>query len=165
MDCYFRQSWQDRRLRFNGPRETLSLSIKMLEGIWKPDTFFYNGKKSYVHTITQPNKLLRIKRDGSILYSVRFRIRIPLPSITPRFNLIHSIDTKSIPMPFTSNLFFLIMSVIYILLLYQSVGSFDSAFQLCCIHHFVQTLQHWFTNKFLLSSVHFKSDSSRIIQS
>ncbi len=72
MDCYFRQSWQDRRLSFKGPIETLSLSIKMLEGIWKPDTFIYNGKRSYVHTITQPNKLLRIKRDGSILYSVRY---------------------------------------------------------------------------------------------
>jgi gamma-aminobutyric acid receptor subunit alpha len=44
MDCYFRQSWQDRRLSFSGPIETLSLSIKMLEGIWKPDTFIYNGK-------------------------------------------------------------------------------------------------------------------------
>ena len=43
----------------------------MLEGIWKPDTFFYNGKKSYLHTITTPNKLLRINRDGHILYSVR----------------------------------------------------------------------------------------------
>lgn len=67
-----KQSWQDRRLSFNAPIETLSLSIKMLEGIWKPDTFFYNGKKSYLHTITTPNKLLRINRDGSILYSVRF---------------------------------------------------------------------------------------------
>ena len=106
MDCYFRQQWQDRRLRFNGPRETLSLSIKMLEGIWKPDTFFYNGKKSYVHTITQPNKLLRIKRDGSILYSVRFRnpplasisVAFPPPPIHPpmlipiRLNLSFSID-------------------------------------------------------------------------
>lgn len=68
----FVQSWQDRRLSFNGPIETLSLSIKMLEGIWKPDTFIYNGKKSYLHTITTPNKLLRINKDGSILYSVRF---------------------------------------------------------------------------------------------
>ncbi|EFX89617.1 hypothetical protein DAPPUDRAFT_190742 [Daphnia pulex] len=75
MDCYFRQSWQDRRLSFNGPIETLSLSIKMLEGIWKPDTFIYNGKKSYLHTITTPNKLLRINKDGSILYSVRLTIK------------------------------------------------------------------------------------------
>lgn len=69
-----KKQWQDKRLSFNGPIETLSLSIKMLEGIWKPDTFFYNGKKSYLHTITTPNKLLRIKKDGSILYSVRYEI-------------------------------------------------------------------------------------------
>ena len=70
-NCRWQKSWQDRRLAFNGPIETLSLSIKMLEGIWKPDTFIYNGKKSYLHTITTPNKLLRINKDGSILYSVR----------------------------------------------------------------------------------------------
>lgn len=68
------KSWQDKRLAFNGPIETLSLSIKMLEGIWKPDTFFYNGKKSYLHLVTTPNKLLRINKDGSILYSVRLYI-------------------------------------------------------------------------------------------
>lgn len=69
--AFYQKSWQDSRLAFNGPIETLSLSIKMLEGIWKPDTFIYNGKKSYLHTITTPNKLLRINKDGSILYSVR----------------------------------------------------------------------------------------------
>jgi len=72
MDCYFRQSWRDSRLSFLGPIKSLSLSIKMLERIWRPDTYFYNGKHSYVHTITVPNKLLRISQDGDILYSMRF---------------------------------------------------------------------------------------------
>lgn len=71
MDCYFRQSWRDSRLSFLGPIKSLSLSIKMLERIWRPDTYFYNGKHSYVHTITVPNKLLRISQDGDILYSMR----------------------------------------------------------------------------------------------
>ncbi len=31
-----------------------------------------NGQKSYLHTVTSPNKLLRINRDGRILYSMRF---------------------------------------------------------------------------------------------
>lgn len=52
MDCYFRQYWRDSRLSFMGPIKSLSLSIKMLERIWRPDTYFYNGKQSYVHTIT-----------------------------------------------------------------------------------------------------------------
>ncbi|ODM96203.1 Gamma-aminobutyric acid receptor alpha-like [Orchesella cincta] len=54
MDCYFRQRWNDGRLKFQGPVEELSLSIKMLERLWRPDTYFHNGKNSYVHTITCP---------------------------------------------------------------------------------------------------------------
>ncbi|XP_066583017.1 gamma-aminobutyric acid receptor subunit alpha-6 [Prorops nasuta] len=79
MDCYFRQSWRDSRLSFRGPIKSLSLSIKMLERIWRPDTYFYNGKHSYVHTITVPNKLLRISQDGDILYSMRLTIKAKCP--------------------------------------------------------------------------------------
>ncbi|KAJ1521630.1 hypothetical protein ONE63_003277 [Megalurothrips usitatus] len=71
MDCYFRQYWRDARLSFRGPIKSLSLSIKMLERIWRPDTYFYNGKQSYVHTITVPNKLLRLSSSGDITYSMR----------------------------------------------------------------------------------------------
>lgn len=97
MDCYFRQYWRDTRLKFQGPMKSLSLSIKvskkfecnfidihfheiigtilqMLERIWRPDTYFYNGKQSHIHTITVPNKLLRLTQDGDILYSMRFEI-------------------------------------------------------------------------------------------
>uniref|UniRef100_A0A182IXG1 Uncharacterized protein n=2 Tax=Anopheles atroparvus TaxID=41427 RepID=A0A182IXG1_ANOAO len=75
MDCYFRQYWRDKRLSFQGPIKSLSLSIKMLERIWRPDTYFYNGKHSHVHTITVPNKLLRLSQDGEILYSMRLTIK------------------------------------------------------------------------------------------
>lgn len=71
MDCYFRQSWVDRRLAFKGNKETLALSISMLQRIWKPDTYFYNGKHSYLHTITTPNKFVRLYQDGQVLYSSR----------------------------------------------------------------------------------------------
>ena len=71
MDCYLRQEWQDDRLRFKGPLEQLTLNIKMLEALWKPDTYFHNGHGSYIHTITRPNKLFRINQDGKILYSMR----------------------------------------------------------------------------------------------
>lgn len=36
MDCYFRQEWKDSRLAFDGPFAQISLSMKMLELIWKP---------------------------------------------------------------------------------------------------------------------------------
>jgi gamma-aminobutyric acid receptor subunit alpha len=40
-------------------QDALALSIEMLSKIWKPDTFMYNGKKSYLHTITTPNRFVR----------------------------------------------------------------------------------------------------------
>lgn len=74
MDCYFRQSWIDRRLAFNGTRKSLALSVSMLARIWRPDTYFYNGKQSYLHTLTAPNKFVRIQPDGRVLYSSRLVI-------------------------------------------------------------------------------------------
>jgi hypothetical protein len=41
MDCYFRQSWVDKRLSFSG-QKTLALSIEMLRKIWKPGLNFNN---------------------------------------------------------------------------------------------------------------------------
>lgn len=48
-----------------------SINLQMLDKIWKPDSTFFNGKHSYVHTITVPNKLLRLTQEGDILYSMR----------------------------------------------------------------------------------------------
>ncbi|XP_044254225.1 gamma-aminobutyric acid receptor alpha-like isoform X2 [Tribolium madens] len=94
MDCYFRQYWRDQRLSFLGPIKSLSLSIKMLERIWRPDTYFYNGKHSYVHTITVPNKLLRISQDGDILYSMRLTIKAKCPMELRTFPM----DRQSCPL-------------------------------------------------------------------
>ncbi|XP_024945827.1 gamma-aminobutyric acid receptor alpha-like isoform X2 [Cephus cinctus] len=94
MDCYFRQYWRDSRLSFLGPIKSLSLSIKMLERIWRPDTYFYNGKHSYVHTITVPNKLLRISQDGDILYSMRLTIKAKCPMELRNFPM----DRQSCPL-------------------------------------------------------------------
>ncbi|KAL1116297.1 hypothetical protein AAG570_005792 [Ranatra chinensis] len=94
MDCYFRQYWRDSRLSFHGLNKSLSLSIKMLERIWRPDTYFYNGKHSYVHTITVPNKLLRINQDGDILYSMRLTIKAKCPMELHNFPM----DRQSCPL-------------------------------------------------------------------
>jgi gamma-aminobutyric acid receptor subunit alpha len=72
MDCYFRQSWYDRRLEFSFPGlQEFSLSWLFLDRVWKPDTFFLNGKKSHLHRITVPNKFLRLRSDGFLMYSMR----------------------------------------------------------------------------------------------
>ncbi|XP_064637795.1 gamma-aminobutyric acid receptor alpha-like isoform X2 [Lineus longissimus] len=79
MDCYFRQTWFDQRLKFHGTKDELRVSIKMLEKMWKPDTYFLNGRGSYLHTVTYPNKLLRINKEGGILYSMRLTIKATCP--------------------------------------------------------------------------------------
>ncbi|XP_055684188.1 gamma-aminobutyric acid receptor alpha-like [Lutzomyia longipalpis] len=94
MDCYFRQYWRDKRLSFQGPIKSLSLSISMLSRIWKPDTYFYNGKQSHVHTITVPNKLLRLSQEGDILYSMRLTIKASCPMELKNF----PVDRQSCPL-------------------------------------------------------------------
>ncbi|NP_001292813.1 GABA-gated ion channel [Apis mellifera] len=98
MDCYFRQSWVDRRLAFQGGKETLALSISMLARIWKPDTYFYNGKHSYLHTITSPNKFVRLYQDGRVLYSSRLTIKAGCPMNLENFPM----DTQRCPLQFGS---------------------------------------------------------------
>ncbi|EEB20448.1 Gaba-gated chloride channel, putative [Pediculus humanus corporis] len=98
MDLYFRQSWIDKRLAFKGNKETLALSITMLEKIWKPDTYFYNGKQSYLHTITTPNKFVRLYQDGRVLYSSRLTIKAGCPMNLENFPM----DTQRCPLKFGS---------------------------------------------------------------
>ena len=50
------------------------MNWQSLNTIWKPDTFFVNGKKSKMHKITVPNKFLRITPDGHVSYSQRLTI-------------------------------------------------------------------------------------------
>lgn len=71
MDMFFRQMWVDERLKFEGPTEILRLNNRMVEKIWIPDTFFRNSKKSISHNMTTPNKLFRIMKNGTVLYTMR----------------------------------------------------------------------------------------------
>ncbi|XP_055907991.1 gamma-aminobutyric acid receptor alpha-like [Eupeodes corollae] len=98
MDCYFRQSWVDKRLAFQGAQDTLALSVSMLARIWKPDTYFYNGKQSYLHTITTPNKFVRIYQDGRVLYSSRLTIKAGCPMNLEDFPM----DIQRCPLKFGS---------------------------------------------------------------
>ncbi|SPP76489.1 gamma-aminobutyric acid receptor alpha-like [Drosophila guanche] len=98
MDCYFRQSWVDKRLAFEGAQDTLALSVSMLKRIWKPDTYFYNGKQSYLHTITTPNKFVRIYQNGRVLYSSRLTIKAGCPMNLADFPM----DIQKCPLKFGS---------------------------------------------------------------
>ncbi|XP_070553903.1 gamma-aminobutyric acid receptor subunit alpha-2-like [Ptychodera flava] len=74
LDVFFRQRWNDPRLAYDDPFTILSLNTVMLESIWYPDTYFHNGKKSYGHNITTPNRLFRIAPNGDVLYTQRLTI-------------------------------------------------------------------------------------------
>ena len=65
LDCYFRQYWEDFRLKFNvtGLSE-LPMNWQFLTDIWRPDTIIINGIDSYLHKIT-----VNIKCDLNIVQS------------------------------------------------------------------------------------------------
>ncbi|XP_046553483.1 gamma-aminobutyric acid receptor alpha-like isoform X2 [Haliotis rubra] len=98
LDCYFRQTWYDKRLSMNISLEHLPLGITILERIWHPDTVFYNGQNSYLHTITTPNKFVRISPNGNVLYSQRLTIRASCVMDLKTFPL----DIQSCPLFFGS---------------------------------------------------------------
>ncbi|XP_070138344.1 gamma-aminobutyric acid receptor subunit beta-like [Drosophila bipectinata] len=82
---YLNQYWRDERLAFNifeqsngvdyeeaGLSDVLTLSGDFTEKIWVPDTFFANDKNSFLHVVTERNKLVRLGGDGSVTYGMRF---------------------------------------------------------------------------------------------
>ena len=68
---YFRQFWTDPRLSFQRRPvlEKLVVGADYIKLIWVPDTFIVNGKKSYLHKITVPNRFIRISPTGRVSYS------------------------------------------------------------------------------------------------
>jgi hypothetical protein len=47
-----------------------------MQDVWVPDTYFQNEKSATFHTVTVPNKLLHIKNNGLVTYSVRWEYLI-----------------------------------------------------------------------------------------
>jgi gamma-aminobutyric acid receptor subunit alpha len=77
MDCYFRQFWTDPRLQYNSTTslDELAMNWAFLNKIWRPDTFIVNGKDSYLHKMTVPNRFIRISPQGRISYSQRLTLK------------------------------------------------------------------------------------------
>ncbi|XP_076843057.1 gamma-aminobutyric acid receptor subunit alpha-6 isoform X2 [Brachyhypopomus gauderio] len=98
MDVFFRQTWTDERLKFEGPIDILRLNNLMVSKIWTPDTFFRNGKRSISHNMTTPNKLFRIMQNGTVLYTMRLTINAECPMRLINFPM----DGHSCPLKFGS---------------------------------------------------------------
>lgn len=101
MQLYLRQVWFDPRLRFNktdlGKRE-FSMNWMFAARLWKPDTFFINGKNSYAHKITAPNTFIRLQHDGQITWSLRLTVRASCKMHLRKFPL----DTQLCPLSLAS---------------------------------------------------------------
>ncbi|TKR88052.1 hypothetical protein L596_012353 [Steinernema carpocapsae] len=79
----FRESWVDGRLAYGypGPRDKKPDFLILTAGqqIWMPDSFFQNEKQAQKHMIDKPNVLIRVHKDGTILYSVRISLVLSCP--------------------------------------------------------------------------------------
>uniref|UniRef100_A0A6I8QG34 Glycine receptor alpha 1 n=1 Tax=Xenopus tropicalis TaxID=8364 RepID=A0A6I8QG34_XENTR len=88
LNIFLRQQWNDPRLAYSEyPDDSLDLDPSMLDSIWKPDLFFANEKGANFHEITTDNKLLRIFKNGNVLYSIRLTLTLACP-----------MDLKNFPM-------------------------------------------------------------------
>uniref|UniRef100_A0A671Q9B4 Glycine receptor subunit alphaZ1-like n=1 Tax=Sinocyclocheilus anshuiensis TaxID=1608454 RepID=A0A671Q9B4_9TELE len=88
MNIFLRQQWNDPRLAYSEyPDDSLDLDPSMLDSIWKPDLFFANEKGANFHEVTTDNKLLRISKNGNVLYSIRITLILACP-----------MDLKNFPM-------------------------------------------------------------------
>ncbi|CAI5445271.1 unnamed protein product [Caenorhabditis angaria] len=96
LDCYFRQRWIDKRLIFkpiDPNKREIPLASSMLKEIWVPDTYIRNGRSSYLHTLTVPNILLRVRADGQVHVSQRLTIRSRCQMFLKKFPM----DTQACP--------------------------------------------------------------------
>ncbi|KFR10746.1 Glycine receptor subunit alpha-4, partial [Opisthocomus hoazin] len=88
VNIFLRQQWNDPRLAYREyPDDSLDLDPSMLDSIRKPDLFFANEKGANFHEVTTDNKLLRIFKNGNVLYSIRLTLILSCP-----------MDLKNFPM-------------------------------------------------------------------
>ena len=68
VEMYFRQFWQDNRLKRNNPGKILG-ERDIVDKIWVPDTFFVNE-----HSSLAKEQFLRIYEEGDVLWSQRMQV-------------------------------------------------------------------------------------------
>nr|XP_054106873.1 gamma-aminobutyric acid receptor subunit epsilon isoform X3 [Callithrix jacchus] len=98
IDIMFSQTWYDERLCYNDTFESLVLSGNVVSQLWIPDTFFRNSKRTQEHEITMPNQMVRIYKNGKVLYTIRMTIDAGCSLHMLRFPM----DSHSCPLSFSS---------------------------------------------------------------
>lgn len=90
VNIFLRQKWNDPRLAYSEyPDSSLDLDPSMLDSIWKPDLFFANEKGANFHDVTTDNKLLRIFKDGTVLYSIRYEVSSEITSSAHTYTVLN----------------------------------------------------------------------------
>ena len=84
-----RQIWRDDRLAFAGHEQnhgrSVTLHHRQFDRMWTPDVFIRNLKNGLFHTITVPNRLIRLSPDGTILYSQRLTLTLSCDMILNKY--------------------------------------------------------------------------------
>ncbi|ESO89503.1 hypothetical protein LOTGIDRAFT_125074, partial [Lottia gigantea] len=76
MSLYFRQQWDDPRLRYTDFDRYIQTNYRRFDSFWVPDLFFPEAKKEDTHDVTIPNMYIRIFPNGTLIYSQRLSLRI-----------------------------------------------------------------------------------------
>ncbi|ESO05191.1 hypothetical protein HELRODRAFT_77867, partial [Helobdella robusta] len=82
---YLRQVWKDERLAYSESDRNITLHHKQFDRMWTPDVFIRNLKSGSFHTITVPNRLIRLSPDGTILYSQRLTLTLACDMILNKY--------------------------------------------------------------------------------
>uniref|UniRef100_A0A0N4ZBZ9 Neur_chan_LBD domain-containing protein n=1 Tax=Parastrongyloides trichosuri TaxID=131310 RepID=A0A0N4ZBZ9_PARTI len=82
VDILLNMRWYDMRLIHKKNKPISINEQRIIERIWRPDTYVVNAKRSYLHKITFQNIKMRIFPDGLVLYSVHITVQ---PSCNMRF--------------------------------------------------------------------------------
>ncbi|PWA31189.1 hypothetical protein CCH79_00002703 [Gambusia affinis] len=104
VNIFLRQKWNDPRLAYSKyPDSSLDLDPSMLDSIWKPDLFFANEKGANFHDVTTDNKLLRIFKNGTVLYSIRLTLILSCPMDLKNFPMDVQTCTMQLEIGYTMN--------------------------------------------------------------
>ena len=68
VSMFFRQSWQDERLRFHS-NITQNIATGRINEYWLPDLYFPLEKDTVVTNIPTANKMFYVQPNGSVFYS------------------------------------------------------------------------------------------------
>ncbi|KAH7730213.1 CRE-GLC-2 protein [Aphelenchoides avenae] len=83
MQITFREQWLDRRLAYEHldfPYMPKFLTVPHIKNhVWMPDSFFPTEKSAHRHMIDTENMLIRLYKNGTILYSVRLSLTCSCP--------------------------------------------------------------------------------------